>query len=471
MAGTEYLLLRATFLAGTYGGEEWPPAPFRLLQAIVAGCRGIEAPGLAWVERQAPPTILAQDDPAVLIFKRAIPNNADPRKPQAQHSMREVVHRPISAPVHYVWTLHGAEDRAQALQLADTASRVHTFGTGVDMCSVEGAITMVAPESGPSRACWVPQPEAVEGALHRDGDHWLQVPVAGSLVSLEERFQAFQRRLDNSRDGYARPVPGPALHRVACYRRSEHHARHALLALRLLSPDGGEEFRRFHATEAVVIGGMLRHAAMRVAAGRGRALEDFAAGYPPADSPDARLSWVPLPSVGHRHADGLIRRGLWLCRAVDSGSLQMLVDGLPPGPVPLLDQDSGECVALAAPVAAGSEPVLGAYLQRARVWSTVTPIVLPGDYGGGNPRVMTRLLHKAIREAGIDPGLVEGVQLSRFPPLRRGVRVSDVRLKDWKAKNLILTHARLRLRAPIHGPVVLGRGRHYGLGLMCANTE
>ena len=31
-----YLVLEARFIAGSYGGTEWPPAPFRLLQAMVA---------------------------------------------------------------------------------------------------------------------------------------------------------------------------------------------------------------------------------------------------------------------------------------------------------------------------------------------------------------------------------------------------------------------------------------------------
>ena len=79
-AGLEFLVLEASFLAKTYGGAEWPPAPFRLLQAIVAGCRSITAPGLAWLEQQPAPFVLATDEPAALRFKRSIPNNADPRK-------------------------------------------------------------------------------------------------------------------------------------------------------------------------------------------------------------------------------------------------------------------------------------------------------------------------------------------------------------------------------------------------------
>jgi len=84
---------------------------------------------------------------------------------------------------------------------------------------------------------------------------------------------------------------------------------------------------------------------------------------------------------------------------------------------------------------------------------------------------MTKLLHKALREAGIDPGLVEEAEFSKTGFLRRAARLREVRLKDWKAKNLILYHVRLRFRSPVRGPIVLGRGRHFGLGLCCANPE
>src|SRR5207247_834017 len=65
-AGPDFLVLEANFLAGTYGGAEWPPAPFRLLQAIVAGCRSIDVPGLDWLEQQPPPFILATDEPEAI---------------------------------------------------------------------------------------------------------------------------------------------------------------------------------------------------------------------------------------------------------------------------------------------------------------------------------------------------------------------------------------------------------------------
>ena len=464
-----FLVLEARFLASTYGGVEWPPAPFRLLQAIVAGNQGIDVPGLAWMEQQGPPFIVATDEPPATAFNRSIPNNSDPRDKTT--TLRRVIYRRASDPVRYCFVLHTSHDHVQAQALIDASHRVHTLGVGEDMCGVTGYIMNGAPESAAEFHLWVPQPAWPDAPVEVEGDVTLQVGVAGSLRSLEERFQAFQCRLNAGARGYGRPVSAPALHELVPYRRSGRVARHAVIALRLVDPDEHKVFRRFRAEDAIVVGGLLRHAAMQLAGKDDQALQDFAAGYGPSDDRDRRMSWVPLPSVGHEHADGLIRRGLWLARAQDASSLAKLATRVPMAGVPLVDEHTGEVLAMAQPVVASTEPVLGGLLRPSREWSSITPVILPGDHGAGNLRLMTRLMHKAVRESGIDPGLIKHLEFSTHGFMRQTARLREVRLKQWHAKHLILYHVRVRFREPIRGPIVLGRGRHFGLGLMCANPE
>lgn len=466
--GPDFLVLEASFLAGTYGGAEWPPAPFRLLQAIVAGCHSIETPGLDWLEQQTSPFILAVNEPVAVRFRRSIPNNAEPRQPTM--SLRDIVHRRIEHPVQYCYPLRTAADREAAHQVIAAATQVHMLGTGEDMCIVRGAVTHQTPQSNPTVLLWLPMAGDPAG-VRVDKEVRLHVSVPGSLQSLEDRFQAFQRRLYTGGDGYARPVAAPALHRTVAYRPSNELPRTAFLTLKLMQPIDDRSYRTFHAEDAVVVAGMLRHAAMQITKTLVPALADFAAGYGPASDPNCRMSWVPVPSVGHAHADGLIRRGLWLGRASDVQYLAGLAAAMPADGVSLIDEASSECAALAVPVDDSDEPVLRHYLDATQDWVSVTPVVLPGDYGGGDMRVMTKLLHKAIRESGIDPGMVEGAEFSKTGFLRQAARLRDVRLKDWKAKNLILYHIRLRFRSPVRGPIVLGRGRHFGLGLFCANHK
>ena len=470
MATPEFLVLKADFLAGTYGGAEWPPAPFRLLQAIVAGHRSIEVPGLSWLERQGAPLLCAPAEPSVVRFKRSIPNNADPRTPQAALSLREVLVRRVLSPVLYCYPLRSQEDRAAAEQVMQAVRQVHTLGTGEDMCAVTGSVVADTPETLGDMQLWIPLPTAL-GQPMLDSDALLRVPVPGSLESLEERFQAFQNRLSQGEKGYARPVQAPALHAAVAYRTSADVPRTAAVALRLVGPDDAKTAARFHAADAVVVAGMLRHAAMRLAGSLQAGLDDFAAGYGPQDDLSCRMSWVPLPSVGHRHADGLIRRGLWLARASDLQKLAQIAQAIPAEGMPLVDEETGECVALAVPEAPEADPVAGRFLGHARSWTSVTPMILPGDLGGNDQRVVNKLLRKALKESGIDPGLIEHAEFSKSGFSRQAVPVSQIRLKQWEAKALILYHVRIRFRQAIRGPVVLGRGRHFGVGLFSADPE
>lgn len=462
-----YLVLEARFIAGSYGGTEWPPSPFRLLQAMVAGMHTVEDQGLEWLEVQPPPLMLATSEPPVVQFKRSVPNNADPSKQNVASTLRLVTVRRMTEPVRYLYALAGNESLALLQAVIQAAQAVHTLGTGEDMCTVNGFVSQVPVATTNSLHLWRAVPNAT-GPTHRIGDAALRVALSGSLASLEARHQAFQKRLDQSSTGFGRPVLAAAKHSVVTYQTSAIQPRSAVVALRLLNPDGNSRYARFHAENTVVVAGMLRHAAMRLAGGSEQA--DFAAGYGPDTDKDCRMSWVPLPSVGHQHVDGMIRRGLFVVRAEDQARLQSVMNAFPATGMPLVDEQTGECVAMAQAVDLSDEPVVGPYVAPASVWTTVTPVILPGDYGH-NIRLLNRLLLKALREAGIDPGLLQSAEFSDVGFGRQAVRIRDLRLKEWQAKRLILQHVRLTFKEAIRGPVVLGRGRHYGIGLCCANLE
>lgn len=463
---SSYLVLEARFISGSYGGTEWPPAPFRLLQAMVAGLRTVDHPGLRWFEVQAAPLILAEPEPTPVRFRRSVPNNANPGKPQALMTLRNVIRRQVLQPVRYCYAIPAGTDAETIAYAMQAAHAVHTLGVGEDMCVVEGRVSTSSPESRDGITLWLPS--AAKGRFRLPGEAKLQVPVAGSLASLEERFQAFQQRLDQQTHGYGRPVLPPARHYEVTYHPSEEVSRWAFVPLKLGIPGKSNQTTRFHAEHAVVVAGMLRHVTMRLA-GDGP-LADFAAGYGPSEDSDSRLSWIPLPSIGHSHADGMVRRALLLSRLADVEKLNTLLgtgfsDGLS-----LVDEQTGECVAVAEPVDADGDAVFRHYFRPSRTWCTVTPMIMPGDYAGSQ-RLLNRLLIKALRESGLDPGLVVRAEFSKQGFMPQAVRIRDLKLKNWKAKRLELQHVRLHFSNPIRGPIVLGRGRHYGIGLFCANPE
>lgn len=458
-----WLVLEARFHTGLYRGSEWPPSPFRLLQAIVAGNRSIEAPGLTWLEQQAAPDIFAPAEVPESRYTLYVPNNTDRRKPKGQTTDREVIERRVSGPVRYVYALRSDTDLAEATQLIGTASQLHTLGSGQDQASLAGRIEGARPTSAESERHYAPSHASRVMPLRSDIDVQLRVPAAGSLAALEARFQASQSRLSKDK-GWFSPVLAPAVHKVMAYAPAGLAARVAMLPLHLRKPEQAQAFRPFDARNAVVVAALLRGAVMRrTEASR---LADFAAGYGPEAEPDHRLSWVPLPSLGHAHTDGLIRRALLMAPIECLPQVAELAGVLGQDALQMTNEDSGECVAQAV-LADPDDGVFNAYRRESTQWTSITPVILPGDHAD-SPRLVRNLILKALRHAGIDTGLLADFSTSRVPFLPQSHHVGDYRLKAWKAMRLIPLHVRLRFHQPLRGPLLLGRGRHFGLGVFCA---
>ncbi|NMF96140.1 type I-U CRISPR-associated protein Csb2 [Aromatoleum toluolicum] len=461
-----WLVIEAQFLTGIYRGAEWPPAPFRLLQAIVAGNRSVTAPGLGWLERQPAPDIIAPSSPPELRYTIYVPNNSDRRKAKAATTSREVVERRVAGPVRYVFALTDEESCRDAFHVIDTASHLHTLGSGQDQVSVTGHITSVRPTCAASETHFTASLGPAARALRSNVDVILRVPIPGSLSSLETRFQASQTRLDKSK-GWISPVLAPGLHDIAAYTPAGQAARVAMVPLRLQKPGNPRTFRPFDPRNTVVVAGMLRGAVMQRTAGL--PLADFAAGYAPESDLERRLSWVPLPSLGHDHADGLLRRALLVAPISCLPEVANVLHCLGNEPLRLVEENSGEHVADAA-LADPEDGVFAAYRRPSRTWTSVTPMILPGDHAG-NSRLVRNLVLKALSNSAIDAGLLEDMEVSRLPFLPQAHHVADYRLKAWQAGRLMPYHVRLHFREPMRGPVFLGRGRHFGLGVCCANPK
>ncbi|MBS0353721.1 MAG: type I-U CRISPR-associated protein Cas5/Cas6 [Proteobacteria bacterium] len=461
-----WLVLEARFHAGLYRGSEWPPSPFRLLQAIVAGNRSIKAPGLAWFEQQAAPDIFAPAEVPESRYTIYVPNNTDRRKRDGQSTARDVIERRVSGPVRYVYALRSDTDLAEAAQLIGTASQLHTLGSGQDQASLAGRIEGARPASVETECHYAPSHASRLMPLRSDVDVQLRVPVAGSLVALEERFQASQTRLSKDK-GWFSPVLAPAVHEVMAYSPAGQAARVAMLPLHLRKPEQAQAFRPFDARNAVVVAALLRGAIMRRT--ETSRLADFAAGYGPETEPDHRLSWVPLPSLGHAHTDGLIRRALLMAPIECLPEVAELAGVLGQDALQMTDEDSGECVAQAV-LADPDDGVFNAYRRESTEWTSITPVILPGDHAD-SPRLVRNLILKALRHAGIDTGLLADFSTSCVPFLPQSHHVGDYRLKAWKATRLIPLHVRLRFHRPLRGPLLLGRGRHFGLGVFCGTLQ
>jgi CRISPR-associated protein Csb2 len=187
------------------------------------------------------------------------------------------------------------------------------------------------------------------------------------------------------------------------------------------------------------------------------------------------LAFVALPFVHQhmRHADGSIKGlAVLVPRGPQDDDLQRLAAGL----MRLLDQG------LAIPgigrwnleeVSADNPPLqtldVRQWTNPSRLWTTVTPMVfghVPKKKKGGEPAVIL----DSLRMIGIDASAVVEIAVGGHSPLHgappswqfkpQGESTTGERAA-W-----MLRHVTLRFDREVGGPLVLGRMRHFGLGLM-----
>jgi CRISPR-associated protein Csb2 len=460
------LRLSVRFHDGRYHGTgSWPPAPARLFQALVAGAaRGSalaaeDRAALEWLERLDPPVIVAPRPWAGQGFTAFVPNNdldavgGDPARIgdiRVGKTIRPRLFDP-TVPLVYLWRYEQGEDHARAI--ARLAEHLYQLGRGVDMAWAD-ADTLEGE----------PDPSGLDGVVHRpsrDGaDNPTDCPVAGSLDSLVRRFAQLRRRFSWQRDGRTSRVvfaqPPKPLFRVVGYdcppwrRLFELRTEGRLAswplaqvaALVIAARDGAAE--RLGPTPEIE----------RLLVGRGATAADKA----------RRVRLLPLPSVGHRHADMAIRR-LMVEVPPDAGlrvdDLEWAFSGLDVGGAVLVP---GEDHRMPWRYGIGAD--------TATEWRTVTPAALPVARHGS--RSAEARLHterdaaaaalQALRHAGVAVP-VAAVTVQREPFHTHGARAEAFALAGRFPPER-LWHLSLRFQEPVAGALGIGDGRYCGLGLL-----
>lgn len=481
------LLLSIRFHDGRYhGAGDWPPAPARVFQALVAGAaRGFQLAdddvvALEWLETLDAPVIAAPTVREGQSFTNFVPNNdldkygGDPRKIGEIRTPKTVRPHMFNAetPLLFIWTFDNdpsSEDHARAV--CQIAERLYQLGRGGDMAWAWGEL-LDADEVTTRLA-------RHGGAVYRPGksgtDKALLCPATGSLASLKARYDANRTRFTHTgkQQLFSQP-PKPRFAKIAYDTRMGHF----LFEIREATSD--ESFAPWpspHAAELVVA---LRDKAAdrlkkvlpeetgkidRVFIGRGATEADKA----------ARLRILPLPSIGHVHADRGIRR--------------VLVE-IPPN-CPLRADDVGwafsglEEIDLATGailwnlVRAEEKGMFGHYgisdseQDACRIWRTITPAALPvmrtGRGTTGAERILgeakaARAVMQALRHAGVTVP-AESIRVQREPFDHNGTRAEDFGVPGrFAARGL--HHVEIAFAQAVHGPLVIGNGRYLGLGLM-----
>lgn len=522
---SSHLLISVTFLQRTCharlgkedaAANEWPPSPLRLFQAMVAGAAArwagddgstraaltAEAPvaALKWLENlctATPPTILAPRSVTGQAVPRYVPNNSADLV-AARWARGDVlatfedrtkkVFRPTHLldgdTVYYLWPLDETSER-EARQheplLAGAAHCIVALGWGIDAAIGDARVVDATHADALSGERWEP------GRIETPG---LRLPVSGTLDALMTKHAAFLNRL---KDGVFHPVPPLLVFATSAYRRATDLPPRPFAAFILRPLDKDVGYASFRLERAACVAAMLRHAACEAAQNdldpAGWRSEEwslrFVAGHGPAGAPkrrdkaDAhpRFSYLPLPTIGHAYADGLIRRAIIAEPFGGDGRSARWAEQRLAGAA-LMDEDRGLVARLETvePDEAEFGRVFRLFAARrdseaAVAWTSVTPVILPG-YDDNKPAKRERLLLDCLRHAGIDLASVESLESRPAAwPVRGGgapALLHSAYRRPKYLQHLPTCHVRLRFRAPVAGPIALGAGRHCGLGVCAA---
>jgi CRISPR-associated protein Csb2 len=463
--------IRVTFLAGRYHGEEWPPAPARLFQALVGGVHtcgyaqhaGEVEPALRWLERQPPPIIRACPAKERSAYRISVPNNdmdewARGRKEAAElRTLKEI--RPKELPangphVQYIWQIDedGSDSAANGAALATAAHCLHTLGWGVDMAFADTLEPREAEE------VWMPAASGERFA----------VPVAGTLDDLQATYSRFIKRA--SPRGGVDTHTRPSLLRMQLYRCAGALVRPEPVRFLLLNPSG-DTAKAVPWRDAMKVAAWLRHAAAERLAGEYERsfIEAYVQGHTKDEEKAQRISYVPVPTLFSRYGDGLIRRAMIVEPPDADGEVSRMLRRKLTGQV-LVDVEGRAACSLAPAVDDG---VFTRYLARygARRWRSVTPVVLhgwnAGRRGAISIRKTDRLLLRAFEMAGYAEREIERLAFQTAPwfvgPQHAGRMRVPAHLEGFPR-----LHVEVEFRRGFGGPVLAGIGRHYGIGLFAA---
>ncbi len=469
---------------------EWPPSPLRLLQALVAASAGHwnerqmlnhPIPALCWLESLLPPQIVAEVAmPSAAPHRLYVPDNVADKVARAWAKGQEAGIadyrvekdvRPMRLPgdsVHYLYQFDGVDGHHLDV-LSEAARSITHIGWGRDMAVGNASIISAGEAQQLSGARWHPA---------ANGHAPLRVHRKGTLRDLARKHTEFLNRVAS--DGFY-PVAPLGEFDVVHYRRQDEPLSRPWRVFELLNTDGSR--CRYPHRRLIHIAGMVRHLAIETMEKDPPSgvpenwVETYVAGHAAADQESHRqLSYLPLPSAGHEHADPGVRRVMIAAPVGDDAWLDYLVRRLAGRQLKPLrgDEFAGTEPPLLVPMPRRThDGVVRCYTGPASVWHSFTPVILPG-HDDHKPEKTRGLIERALRQSGIDPSCE--FEWSAFPRFAKSYSAHkyDAQgrpqgyVRPGYLNGMTALHLTLRFNEGLQvpGPLVVGAGRHCGLGIM-----
>jgi CRISPR-associated protein Csb2 len=418
---------------------EWPPHPDRLFEALVAAHHDSfsedgENSALRWLETLGAPQIAAGKMGHAAPVVNFVPTNyngksGSPHPDQRGRQPRTFpVQSPSSPVVHFVWP-EADPDKETRDKLGNLLARVPSLGRA---CSL---VRMRLGEPS-NRPAYVPDPE---------GDQVLRVFGEGRLDELETLYNLGQRPslAPQMRYGRARvetPVPESRFGEMIVLRRIEGRGLSIEAALTLTSA--------------------LRKALMTLSESD-PALCAFFSGH----DAEAHCAFAALPFVGHEYADGrLMGVAVVLPRTIGTVQRRKVMRSCALiEKINLKDQSALWDVELCGLDIPQRTLRPQSWSGPSAMWASVTPILL--DRFPKKTLSVEEIVATACERIGL-PRPIE-IEHSPFSDIHAVSPVSEFRLlrtKDDKPRWGV--HAKIRFEEQVRGPILLGAGRFFGLGLL-----
>lgn len=490
---TRHLCISVTFLDPFFHGKgdgdrpEWPPSPMRLFQAMLIGSRvgwrklrwsmddqcSLRGAFL-WLEQQCPPEIIAPKARDACVYTLFVPNNDSDKIFHRQDRLTSKVARPHRLAIqddladgkqtlHYLWPIPEKEWMTAshyAQLLSRESQNLMALGWGIDQVVGNGRIITSDEASQLSGERWQPWSDSLS-LLNR-----LRVPEEGSLEDLDAVYESFCIQLEG--DTYNPPRPFERFKMVSYTKSTQFpHRPYAYFEL-----PGGTAFRQ----EAIIeVAAMLRSLACRKQNRHdfrdqfGDDPEVYLAGHVKGKRPTpSRFSYLPLPTIGHDHADGMVRRLIVAEPFGGDGSRANWAQTRLEGQV-LIDSDGNERGQLLEPWRNSSYRMVRRYMGDGQSWSTVTPVILPG-YDDGKRAKASKLVVQSIRHAGFEIDAIADLMIRKAPFWPGAQHPKNYRRPHY-LKHFSAWHIQFEFHEPVSGPLAIGAGRHVGLGLMATRDN
>lgn len=434
----EYLMGKS-YAAARNDEPEWPPHPARLFSALVAvakegklGAAADEA--LLWFENQSPPELRAglagkaqtetcfvppnytkfREDYHVLPWARSLGNQERTFPAQS----------PSDPVVSFQWP--GISDYPP--MLAELVNRIGHLGRSSSLV----------------RACVVDSPVEPTLIPQPTGPLALGVPTPGRLRELEECYRLNQRPRRPHMQQYG-----------VAFKPTIRSAHGTVIVLRQMGGLGIPVEGTLVLTQAV------RRALIATAESIDCLVEEIH-----GHGGSAHCIYMPLPFAGWEHSTGQIKGvGIVMPLATSAENEEKIYRAC--ASLEFVDVPVFGRLGFAS---AGAQPLrtleVGTWTGPAKIWGSVTPILLKHRPS----RKFDRPLERMIEEYCVSSGLPTPVKVlaGRYGYLPGVPKAYDYRLrrKEEEPSERFAAHALIEFDRAVEGPILIGKARHFGLGLL-----